>query len=67
MFIAVTFLAIESIGRTPQGTRRGLPPRRRTAGPQATRKRVTQTQLDEMGKALAKRLNQLVDRLPDGG
>ena len=66
MFIAVTFLAIESIERTPEGSRRGLPARRRTAGRQTTKKRVTQTQLDEMGKALAKRLNHLVDRLPDG-
>ena len=66
MFIAVTFLAIESIERTPEGSRRGLPARRRTAGRHTTKKRVTQTQLDEMGKALAKRLNRLVDRLPDG-
>jgi hypothetical protein len=65
MFIATTFLAIESIGRTPEGSRRGHPPRRRTAGRQTTKMRVTQKQLDEMAKALAKRLNHLVDGLPD--
>lgn len=66
MFIAFTFLAAESVGRTPEDSRRDLPPRRRTAGRHTTVKRVTQKQLDEMGKALAKRLNHLIDRLPNG-
>jgi len=66
MFIACTLLAIESIGRTPEGSRRGLSPRRQTAGRHTTKNRVTQKQLDEMGKALAKKLNHLIDRLPDG-
>ena len=66
MFIAYTYLAIEAtetaVGDRPPRSKR----RKKEEAPRASQVRVTDERLDEMSKALARRLNQLVDRLPNG-
>jgi hypothetical protein len=65
MFLAYAYLAMQPTERAADGGQRGPRPGQRKGARRATRERVTEEQLDQMGKALALRLDNLVDRLAE--